>query len=773
MERIPLNGEWALSYFTEGEVTVNGPDELGQKGITTVPAEVPGNVELDLVRAGKLPDPFHGLNIYELKPLEACQWWYTTTFETPDEARGKNCRLVFHGLDCIATIWLNGVKLGEAGNMFIAHAFPLEDRLHSDGRNELAVQLRSPVNVARGYRYEPSQAALATNHEQIHLRKAPHMFGWDIAPRAVSAGIWRSVELEVHEATEITEVAYATRSLGRHHAVLAVSWQFNTDAIHLAGFALRFTGRCGDHAFEHTEPAHFSAGSCFIAVPNPKPWWPKGYGDPHLYEVRCELIHEGMVVDTRTDWIGLRTVALERTETNAEENGGQFLFRVNGVPILCKGSNWVPLDAFHGRDAERYAPVLALCDDLGCNILRCWGGNVYEDTPFFDFCDRHGILVWQDFAFACALYPQDDAFLGRVREEAEFVVRKLRNHACLALWSGDNEIDMAYLQRGLDPAGNRISREVLPRVCAACDPYRPYLPSSPYASPAVVKGGGTAEGMMPEQHLWGPRDYFKGRYYAENTAHFASEMGYHGCPNVSSIKRFIDVEHLWPWQDNDQWRAHAADPVPEGGPFQYRTKLMADQVGELFGSIPDRLEDFALASQISQAEAKKFFIEMFRIAKWRKTGIIWWNLIDCWPQFSDAIVDYYFGKKLAYWYIKRVQQPFCIMVGEPDQWHCRVVAGNDGNTPREGTCRITDGDTGAILLERDFEVPANTNAELGRIRVSHGEHRLFLIHWESGGKAFGNHYLLGKPPFSFAQYRRYLIRIAQLPEPFAVEEIAR
>lgn len=161
-------------------------------------------------------------------------------------------------------------------------------------------------------------------------------------------------------------------------------------------------------------------------------------------------------------------------------------------------------------------------------------------------------------------------------------------------------------------------------------------------SPEVVKVQN--ENTMPEQHLWGPRDYYKSRFYTENTAHFASKIGYHGCPNISSIKNFIESKYLWPWQNNPQWRTHCTDSVSGGGPYQYRVKLMADQIKELFGFIPENLEDFVLTSQISQAEAKKFFIEMFRIKKWRRTGIIWWNVIDCWPQFSDAIVDYYFGQ---------------------------------------------------------------------------------------------------------------------------------
>jgi len=207
--------------------------------------------------------------------------------------------------------------------------------------------------------------------------------------------------------------------------------------------------------------------------------------------------------------------------------------------------------------------ALELFDDLGCTMIRCWGGNVYEDHAFFEHCDTHGMMVWQDFAFACAIYPQDEQFLGRVRHEATAVVRKLRNHPSLVLWSGDNEVDESYLWLGRDPGTNRITREVLPRVCAEHDPYRPYLPSSPYASgevsgrflaargPERARCEEAARRLMPEQHLWGPRDYFKSPFYAETTAHFASEIGYHGCPNLSSLERFLPQDALWPWQDND------------------------------------------------------------------------------------------------------------------------------------------------------------------------------------------------------------------------------
>ena len=317
-----------------------------------------------------------------------------------------------------------------------------------------------------------------------------------------------------------------------------------------------------------------------------------------------------------------------------------------------------------------------------------------------------------------------------------------------------------------------LTRQVLPAVVRECDFRRPYLPSSPYLSPELIRRSRTDESLAPEQHLWGPRDYFKSRFYAESTAHFASEIGYHGCPDVSSLRKFLSPERLWPWQGNDEWRIHATDCAPEPGLFVYRVKLMADQIRELFGFEPDNIDDFARASQFSQAEALKYFIELFRLAKWRRTGIIWWNLLDGWPQFSDAVVDYYFVKKLAYHYIRRVQQPFCIMVGKPESWHCRVVAGNDTLRDVGGTYRIWDGDTGETLLEGLFSAGANRNTPLGRIRVSHGDHRLFLIEWEVGGRRQGNHCILGKPPLAYARYQAWLQKIAALPESFDAQKVA-
>jgi len=772
MNKIDLNGNWNLYYFHQGDINISDPNELQKSELTPIRAVVPGNVELDLIRGGLLPDPFYGDNIRMLKKYEMYEWWYTKEFKVPSSIKGKSVELIFNGTDCIATYWLNGREIGYSDNMFVEHKFNVSNALNFDGINKIAVQLRSPIMEARKKEYDASLDAGSVNWEQLWIRKSPSSYGWDIMPRALSAGLWRSVELIVHDDIEITDLYFYTKSLSEKTAKIGLFFKIkiddNIDMSYLE-MKIQFQYK-GKNTFEVREKLFFVAGKIDIEIPEPKLWWPKGYGNANLYEVVTQLLYKDAVVFERRDMIGIRTIKLIRVDAVNDVNG-EFLFKINDVPIFVKGSNWVPADVFHSRDKNRYEENLKLFDDLNCNMLRCWGGNVYEDHDFYDLCDKYGIMVWQDFAMACAHYPQEPEFLSVIEEEAKAIVKKLRNHPSIVLWSGDNECDYNFIASGTDPNDNKITRGILPNVVLEDDPFRPYLPSSPYFSPEIIAKKDYK--LMPEQHLWGPRDYYKSRFYTENTAHFASEIGYHGCPNVSSIKKFIDKDHLWPWENNSQWIIHCSDPIGEKGPYSYRIKLMADQIKEMFGFYPNNLEDFALASQISQAEALKFFIEMFRLKKWNKTGIIWWNVIDGWPQFSDAVVDYYYTKKLAYYYIKRVQKPVCIMISEPENWHVKVVVANDSNENINGQYNIRDADTDEILINSTFNVAKNENKELDHLRISRGEHRLFLIEWTINGESFGNHYLLGTPPFNFNQYKEWLKKISSLYDKFDSKLIAK
>jgi beta-mannosidase len=529
MSNISLNGKWRLYYFPQGKYEVKHPEELPMKLKKSIEAVVPGNVELDLSRAGELPeDLFFGDNINKLKTYELYEWWYVKEFETPENADKKEVELLFHGVDCLAEYWLNGEKLGSTQNMLIEHSFDVSGKLLTGTINKLAVQLRSPIIEAMEKEYAPlntySWGMSLTEH--IWIRKAAHSYGWDIMARALSAGLWRSVELIVHEKCEIKDLYFITMQANEKQAALQIHYELKLPAEFLhEELYLDIEGKCGDSGFKASSKLRFKAGQVSAEVNNPKLWWPRGYGNADLYNTVVQVICNGEIIASKKASVGMRTVKFIHRDNSSMGEGGEFLFKVNETPILCKGSNWVPADAFHSRDAARYEKMLEMLVDIGCNIVRCWGGNVYEDHAFYEGCDRNGIMVWQDFSFACAVYPQEPEFLKLVREEAVSVVRKLRNHPSIVLWSGDNECDQLLLTRGIDPNDNRITREVLPQVVYQCDPYRSYLPSSPNISREIFEKRDTK--LMPEDHLWGPRDYYKSRYYTESKAHFVSEMGYH------------------------------------------------------------------------------------------------------------------------------------------------------------------------------------------------------------------------------------------------------
>ena len=356
-------------------------------------------------------------------------------------------------------------------------------------------------------------------------------------------------------------------------------------------------------------------------------------------------------------------------------------------------------------------------------------------------------MVWQDFAMGCAVYPQEQIFFEKLQDEAIQVIKRLRNHPSLILWAGDNEGDYAYQDWGgirRNPDKNVVTREVLARVCEAHDFTRPYLPSSPYITEEAYVGGKPTS----EEHLWGPRDYFKGPYYNTTVCHFASETGYHGCPAPASLRKFISKEELWPCFKengfpNDEWEAHSTcmELLPDVA-YSYRIRLMERQVKTLFGNDEsDQLFDFAKQSQISQAEAKKFFIERFRISKWRRTGIIWWNLIDGWPQISDAIVDYYYTKKLAYHYIKRSQNPVCLMFGEPVDNVISLYGVNDTIYDVDVSYKVTDVIAdGKVVLEGKSILTGDTSLLVNELTIDNNQKTFYLIEWEINGKSYKNHY---------------------------------
>ena len=735
METMLLNGEWKLTGSRQGSCA----DEK-----VTLSATVPGCVQLDLSKVGYLPgDLYMGENIRQTERYEDWQWWYERTFQCPKTR--EHVFLVFEGVDCIAHYYLNGQKIGDTENMFIAYEFEIGKYL-VDGENVLTVHIESPVIAAHRLDYDAGNFMNWCNPATATaIRKAPHSYGWDIMPRAVTSGIWRDVKLEMRDPIRFSQLFFAPSAQGcRMLYQLECAW----DA--LQNVELEVVGSCADSCFRAKQSlSSGKVGYIDLEIPDPILWWPYGYGEANLYNTTVRVYSAGQLVHETTGRFGLRTVELERSDITDGKNG-YFRFLVNGEEILCKGSNWVPLDAFHCRDARRYAEALALVKDIGCNILRCWGGNVYEDHAFYDFCDENGILIWQDFSMACAFYPQDARFEALMRQEATAVIRKLRNHPSIALWAGDNEVDVMALEFQKDPAQNRITRQVLPEVVRLNDPTRPYLPSSPYVTEAVYKTGSVR--TCPEDHLWGPRDYYKSSFYKENPAHFVSETGYHGCPALESIQKFITPDKVWPYQNNSQWILHSSDQKENDS----RVMLMEKQVRQLFGEVPSAPENYILASQISQAEAKKYFIERIRAGRPYKSGVIWWNLLDGWPQMSDAVVDYYFTKKLAYHYIKRSQAPFAIVADEIKDWNMDFCACNDTLEQVRGHFRVLDGETNEVLLEKDFTAPVNSTTVIGRLPMFYSDKRFLILRWETDSGTGVNHYVCGYPPLDLNRYMQFM-----------------
>ena len=762
--QISLDGSWRLSYGLFGKSSPVTPDELKSSNWPEIAATVPGNVELDLQASGIIKNPEIGSNINDLRKYETYQWWYSRTFKSPQFKTGERVEIVFEGLDCFGNIWINNKFVGKTENMLIDHRFDITDFLNPDGNNVIYIRIDPVVAESQKYINGVIGGRKFFRVEQVHIRKAPHMYGWDIMPRLVSAGLWKSVSLEIKKPTRVEQVYWMTDVVDvvQKKAQILLDWQLTTDRSPIEGLTMEVSLKKGSRTiFENSYPLFNHCSRQMISLENIDFWWPKGYGDPTLYDATVRLIDEKKnVLDEKTQKIGIRTAELIHTDITSKEKPGEFLFKINGEKIFIRGTNWVPLDALHSRDKDHLKDAFSMVNDLNCNMIRCWGGNVYEDQKFYDLCDENGIMVWQDFSFAGTVYPQDSEFAEKVRQEAIKVVLNLRYHPSLVLWCGNNEIDISIgwtFSTPINPGLDIISRQVLARAVWEYDPIRSYLPSSPFCSEELFKQGNNMS-LMPQVHLWGPRGYYKAPFYTDVNAHFVTEIGYHGCPNRSSLEKMFDAEYVYPWTKsgdwNEQWQTKAVRVHPNNTLTNDRNNLMIKQVYALFGDTLKDLDQFIFASQVVQGEAMKFFVERWRMAKFTKTGIIWWNLRDGWPIISDAVVDYYNSKKLAYYYIRQVQYNACVMIGDPTNGNHPVVAVNDTREAKSGTVVVRDLDSGKTMFSRSFVIPINGKTLIGNIPQSHKQ-AMWLIEYTIGNAKYTNHYLAGAAPFKLDDYSRW------------------
>lgn len=742
-----LNGKWQLSCSI-----LKDP----------VSMDIPGNFEHALFENGIIKDPYISNNSSELRKFEFSSFTLSRRF-TLDKAAGKRYRLILDGIDGIAEVKLNGKTIGGCRNSFYPHIFELEDELQQE--NFIEIVFSSCIEEMKKY---PLRADMFSsynfNAEAGRFRRPSHIWGWDIFPRMALGGIFYGVRLEEIPDAEIEDFDLITRNISGTSADLRLVYKVILPSIADGKSFISVTGKCGNHSFSASQKLRSYCGFIHFTVDDAQLWWPRRYGRHPLYDVKITLTSDGKVLDEKTFAYGIRTCSLIAEPLASEKHEPDFQFIVNNRKIRVFGTNHIPLDALHARADRNMARLFDLANECGIDMFRVWGGGVYEQDEFYDLCDKYGILVWQDFMMGCAIYPQDEEFIRELRTEATCAVRRLRRHPSIVLWAGDNECDCApsWGLLNVAPESNVLTRKVLPDVCRKNDISRPYLPSSPWCSPealAASQPGVDPTLLAPEQHLWGPRDYYKSDFYRNTKASFLSEFGYHGAPSAESVRSFIPDGFQWPLE-NDICRHHASNPfLPDDDTTNFRITIMYDQVREFFGSsVPDNLDDFVTASQIVQAEALQSIIELFRMRK-KCSGLLWWNLIDGWPQFSDAVVDYYGRKKLAFHVLKNLHKKVLVTLSESNAWHRSLLAANDSFETVRGTCTVKAFSTGDILWQNDFELAPDSISKLAEFKLGSTEKELYLIDYATDIEGVTHHhYLAGYPQFDYAVFKEHYLK---------------
>ena len=773
VQTLSLDGEWKLEAFAQpddGAVrSLPLPEGLTVKSHK---ATVPGCCEMELVKSGELPDPMFSTNAFAFMAYEGHQWLYSRSFTPPARKAGERQVLVFDGIDTLADVFLNGEKIGEAENMLVPHEFDVTGKVKPDAGTLLQVLIR-PVGLAAsdvlvgqlGHTMEGG-----ADHERF--RKAQHMYGWDIMPHLPVSGIWRGVRLETRPTVRIEAATWTTLAIDRTKRTADVAFFARIVApfAHFHKARVRCTlSRNGKVAASREQIYHGPQTKVRMTFGNADLWWPRGAGEASLYDAKAELVGvDGAVLAKHECKVGIRTVQLEYADRKLPEQPGRFLFRVNGEPIYVRGVNWVPLSPIPSEQERLLGEVLPMVADLNCNLVRVWGGGVYEPDAFFDWCDRNGVMVWQDFMMGCSVPPQDDEFAKTIRDEAMAVVLRLRGHPSLVLWAGDNENDLSAgwglgEQNRPDPNSNRITREVLPRIVREYDVMRPYLPSSPFVSAEAFAGAAEPS----EAHLWGgPRAYWKHPYYTNSACWFCSEGGSHALPSRRSLERMMPAEDvLKPWANpavddcrklawTPQWIYRATNPYLDMDKWGlvHRNDHVLKQAGALFGDVERHDIDTLVAqTQASQAESIKFQVELFRSQKFQKKGgFVVWNLRDGWPTISDAICDWYGAKKKSYHALKAAYRNVLPIVTEDR----RLVVVNDMLVVAQGALKVVEVATGETVVEKDFSAPANGVLDL--VPVTWSGQGMFVIDYTICGETFRTHYLHGEPPFAWSDYARWM-----------------
>jgi len=625
-------------------------------------AKVPGTVHTDLYNNSLIPDPFYGINENKLQWIENENWEYQTKFDLPDKIfNKKHIELVFKGLDTYAEVRLNDSLILSADNMFRTWKADCKGFIKKKN-NTLNILFQSPLkeNIPK-FKNLPYQLPAGNDRSEVKVsvfaRKAPYHFGWDWGPRFVTSGIWRPVQIEAWESTRITDFQIYQISLSDRCAELKAVADVQSDAG--GEFILKLLN--GNKTIvKHKVILHRGENilSEIFKIKNPKLWWTNGLGEPHLYKFSVVLLQKGSTIDKKSTGFGIRTVEIVQKPDSA---GKSFYFKINGVPVFMKGANYIPQDSFLPRvTKERYEKIISSAKDANMNMLRVWGGGIYENDIFYDLCDENGILVWQDFMFSCSMYPGDDEFLSNVKKEAEENVKRLRNHPSIALWCGNNEMQVAWERWGYQKVFGysksdsakiyneylKIFHGILPDVVNSLDPGRFYWPSSPNSAPS----GWDEEARSGDFHYWGVwwgKEPFSA--YEKYVGRFVSEYGFQSMPSYYTIRSFADSSSCY--MVSPVLKSHNKHPVGFETIDQYMKRDF---------KVPENFRDYITASQILQAEGMKTAIEAYRRAMPYCMGSLYWQLDDCWPVVSWSSIDYFGRWKAFHYYLKKLYAPVLV-----------------------------------------------------------------------------------------------------------------
>lgn len=681
--------DWLIKDFLpgEGDIRTLRPDpDAGW-----IHASAPGDTYLALHAAGRIAHPFAAQNEPACAWVSQREWWWHTSFDAAPAERNERLLLIFEGLDTYATVWLNGQLLGETDNMFLGARFDVGARVHDGEANDLAIRFTAPADKVAGKTMETWDiiADPIKTSKRNFIRKAQFGWGWDWGPALPTVGLWRPVRLERQALASIASVRFATVAIGNHASVQIDALVDAFSAGAALTLVIDLLAPDGVSVASQTLALDAASASIALSVAEPQLWWTPEMGGQPLYTLNVALLAAGENVDRRSQRVGLRTIALDTTADAAEPGTNFFRFVLNGVPIFARGANWIPASSFVGAlERSDYEHLLREAAAANMNMVRAWGGGLYEHDAFYDLCDELGLLVWQDFMFACAPYPEHEAaFVDSVRAEVDFQIERLRNHPSLALWCGNNEgqavhqfMDRMQHRKTAYP-GDLYFADLIPQALARLDPVTPYWPGSPYGGPAhnSMRAGDVHNWTVwhglppvPDADPVGGFDHSPEAVaytrYAEDKARFVSEFGIQSAPSMQTLRH---------WLAPDQLVLGSAGMLNR---IKDHPQNKVDAMLISVTGLPATLEQYIDFTQIVQAEGLKFGIEHYRRRKPHCSGTLIWQFNDCWPGVSWSLIDHDRVRKPSWYAVARAYAPVMASFKRLDDGAIELWVVND--TPR-------------------------------------------------------------------------------------------